>query len=89
MLEAELVEFNGEADHVHLLLRYPPPLPISELLRPLKGASARRMRQDHIGRCNRARMHRHFWTPSNFAVSAGRAPLSIIIQDPENQARPL
>jgi putative transposase len=78
VLGAELVKFNGEPDHVHLLVRYPPALPLSELVRRLKGATARRMRQDYTGRCNRARMHGHFWTPSHFAVSAGGAPLAII-----------
>ena len=87
-LSADLVEFNGEADHVHLLVSYPPTLAISTLVRRLKGASARRMRQDYTSRCNRARMHGHFWTPSYFAVSAGGAPLSIK-QYIENQARPL
>jgi putative transposase len=28
-LDVELVEFNGEADHVHLLVTYPPTLAIS------------------------------------------------------------
>jgi len=31
----------------------------------------------------------NFWTPSYFAVSAGGAPLAIITQYIENQARPL
>ncbi|WP_020576420.1 IS200/IS605 family transposase [Actinopolymorpha alba] len=89
-LGAELVEFNGEADHVHLLVRYPPQVPISELVRSLKGATARRLRADYTGRCNRARMHGHFWTPSYFAVSvsAGGAPLSVLKQYIENQERP-
>ncbi len=30
-LNADLVEFNGEADHVHLLVAYPPTLAISVL----------------------------------------------------------
>jgi putative transposase len=89
ILGAELVECNGEPDHVHLLVQYPPALPISELVHRLKGATARRMRAEYTGRCNRARMHGHFWTPSYFAVSAGSAPLSIIKQYIENQARPL
>lgn len=75
---AELTEFNGEADHVHLLVRYRPQVPISELVRRLKGATAQRLRADYTRRCNRARMHGHFWTPSYFAVSTGGAPLSII-----------
>jgi REP-associated tyrosine transposase len=28
-LDVELVEFNGETDHVHLLVAYPPTLAIS------------------------------------------------------------
>jgi len=36
-LGAELVEFKCEADHVHLLIRYPPALAISTLVRRSKG----------------------------------------------------
>lgn len=39
-LDAELVEFNGEADHVHLLVAYPPTLAISALVQRLKGRTA-------------------------------------------------
>ncbi len=77
-----------EADHVHLLVRYPPQVSISELVRRSTGATARRMRQDYTGRCNRARMHAHFWTPSYFAVSSGGAPRSVLRQYFENQDRP-
>jgi len=37
---AELREFNGENDHVHLLVHYPPKLPVSTLVNRLKGVSA-------------------------------------------------
>ncbi|MGW1554118.1 IS200/IS605 family transposase, partial [Streptomyces sp. NPDC002346] len=30
--EAELIEFNGEADHVHLLVHYPPKVTLSKLI---------------------------------------------------------
>lgn len=36
-LGSELVEFNGESDHVHLLVAYPPTLAISTLAQRLKG----------------------------------------------------
>lgn len=36
-LDAELVEFNGEPDHIHLLVAYPPTLAISVLAQRLKG----------------------------------------------------
>ena len=33
--EAELVEFNGESDHVHLLINYPPKIALSKLVNSL------------------------------------------------------
>jgi putative transposase len=86
---AELVEFNGEPEHAQLLVSYPPTVAISDLVRRLKGAAPRPMRADYTGRCNRARMHGHSWTPSYLAVCAGGARLSIIKQYIKNQARPL
>ena len=85
---AELREFNGEHDHVHLLTAYPPKIAVSSLVNSLKGVSARRLRQDFTGRVNRATMHAHFWSPSYFAASCGGAPLSIIRQYIEQQQRP-
>ena len=34
--EADLREFNGEADHVHLPVNYPPKVPVSALVNSLK-----------------------------------------------------
>ncbi len=88
-LDAELIEFNGEADHVHLLIAYPPTLAISTLVQRLKGRTAYAVRREFTGRCVRARMRGHLWSPSYFAVSCGGAPLSIIKQYLDGQARPL
>ncbi|WP_279306110.1 IS200/IS605 family transposase [Micromonospora globispora] len=43
--QTELVEFNGEAEHVHLLVNLPPKVALSKLVNSLKGVSWRRMRQ--------------------------------------------
>lgn len=43
-LEAELVEFNGEADRVHLLVGFPPKAAVSRLVDSLKDVSSRRLR---------------------------------------------
>lgn len=58
-LDAELVEFNGEADHVHLLVAYPPTLAISQLVQRLKSHAAYAVRREFTGACVRARMHGH------------------------------
>jgi putative transposase len=88
-LHAELVEFNGEADHVHLLVAYPPTLAISTLVHRLKGRTAYAVRREYTGACVRARIRGHLWSPCYFAVSCGGAPLSIIKQYIHGQARPL
>jgi putative transposase len=85
---AELREFNGEADHVHLLVHYPPKVALSRLVGSLKGVSARRLRQefpDHIRKYLRGG---HFWSPSYFAASCGGPPLAIINEYIEQQKRP-
>ena len=46
--ETELVEFNGEADHVHLLVYVPPTISVSKLVNSLKGMSSRRLKQLHV-----------------------------------------
>lgn len=88
-LNAELVEFNGEAHHVHLLVAHPPTLAISQLVQRLKGRSAYAVRREYTGACVRARTRGHLGSPSYFAVSCGGAPLSIIKQYIHGQARPL
>jgi putative transposase len=77
-LGAELVEFNGEADHVHLLAAYPPAVAISQRVQRLKGRTAYAVRREYTGACVRARMRGRRWLPSYFAVSCGGTPLSII-----------
>jgi putative transposase len=71
-----------------LLVSYRPALAVSTIAKQLKGTTARRMRADYSGNCNRAQMHGHCRTPSYFAVAAGGAPWSIIQQYIENQAGP-
>lgn len=87
-LGAQLAEFNGEDDHVHLLVRYPPRLAISTLVNSLKGVSAYYLRKEFTGRINRHIMRGHLWSPSYFAASCGGAPLAIIKEYIDQQKRP-
>jgi putative transposase len=87
--ETELREFNGEADHVHLLVHYPPKTALSKLINSLKGVSSRYLRAQYTGRINRIGLGSVFWSRSYFAGSCGGAPLSIIRQYIEGQQRPV
>lgn len=42
---AVLVETDGEKDHVHLLVNYPPTVSVSKLVNSLKGVSSRLLRK--------------------------------------------
>jgi putative transposase len=86
--EAELREFNGEGDHVHLLVHYPPKVALSKLVNSLKGVSSRYLRAEYTERINRLGTSSVFWAPSYFAGSCGGAPLSILKAYIENQKRP-
>lgn len=87
-LGATLDEFNGEADHVHLLITYPPTLAISTLAMRLKGRAAHTIRAENRLHISTLRMNGHLWSPAYFAASAGGAPLATIKQCIDNQARP-
>ena len=82
-MDAGLVEFNGEADHVHLVVRYPPSVSISEIVGRLKGCSSRRLRLRYRGLVGKT-----IWSPSSFASSSGSAPLDVLKRYIENQRRP-
>jgi putative transposase len=86
--EARLVEANGEDDHVHLLVEYPPKVAIAKLVNSLKGVSSRRLRVLHPEIAQRY-YQGVLWSPSYFAASCGGAPLSIIRQYVENQRQNL
>jgi len=85
--ESELIEMQGEDDHVHLLVNFPPKASIAKLVNSLKGVSSRRLRQLHPGLRRRYR-NGVLWSPSYFAASCGGAPVSIIRQYIEQQRVP-
>ena len=90
--ESELLEFNGEEDHVHLLVSFPPKVAISVMVNSLKGVSSRRLKQQFpelerfwsvVGSKNA------LWSPSYFVSSVGGAPIEVLKKYIENQDAPL
>ena len=86
--EAELVEFDGEDDHVHLLVNYPPKVAVSALVNSLKGVSSRLIRKKNYPSIRRKLCGGALWSPSYFASSCGGAPIEIIRQYIEQQQTP-
>jgi putative transposase len=85
--EATLDEFNGERDHVHLLIQYPPKVAVSGLVNSLKGVSARRLRQERPDIARRY-WRGGLWSASYFAASCGGAPIEGLRQYIEQQRAP-
>ncbi len=85
--EVELVEFDGEEDHVHLLVNYPPKVQLSKLVNSLKGVSSRKLKLHHLEVTNRY-FKSALWSPSYFAGSCGGAPIETVRQYIEQQITP-
>ncbi len=87
-MDAELLEFNGEADHVHLMVQCPPKLALSSLVGKLKGKSSYCLRREFWPQVKNKLWGNRFWSPSYCAVSCGGAPLEIVKQYIEDQRSP-
>ena len=80
----QTVEINGEADHIHLLLLFPPTLSISSLVNTLKAVSSRMIRARYPGILQGGKTGL-FWSRSYFAATAGGVTLDILKQYVEKQ----
>ena len=87
--ETELVEFNGEANHVHLLVNFPPKVALSKLVNSLKGVSSRRLHQEFPDLVRHYWRAQRLWSGSYFAGSVGGAPISVLRQYIEQQNHPV
>nr|WP_027335288.1 IS200/IS605 family transposase [Halomonas sp. HL-48] len=77
-LDCCILEFDGEEDHVHLLVEYPPKLSISVMVNNLKSTSSRRVRflNTHIPRLSKSSAA--LWSRSYFACSVGGATIKML-----------
>ncbi|MFU8854178.1 IS200/IS605 family transposase [Micromonospora sp. SL1-18] len=85
---AELREFNGEDDRMHLLVHYPPSIALPRLANSLKGVSSRYLRRQFTGHPRTYLSGEHLWSPSYFAGSRGGTPLTVVKEYIENQKHP-
>ena len=86
--EVDLVEFNGEKDHVHLLINYPPKISVSRLVNSLKGVSSRCLKT-YFPEFKKYYWKNALWSPSYFAGSCGGAPLNLIKEYIQSQETPV
>ena len=78
--ESTLIEFDGEGDHVHLLVNYPPKVSVSKLVNSLKGVSSRLIRKKQFPSVKNSLWGGSLWSPSYFAGSCGGATIEVVRQ---------
>ncbi|GAA4187480.1 IS200/IS605 family transposase [Microbispora amethystogenes] len=87
--ECEPAEFNGAANHVHLLVNLPPKVALSRLVNSLKRVSSRRMRTEFPEPARHYYRANTLWSDFSFAGSVGGTPISVLRQYIEQHNRPV
>lgn len=85
---SKITEFNGEADHVHLVISYPPDVEVSKLVNNLKTVSSRLIRKEFHEHVNRFYNKPVFWTGAYFVASCGGVTLEQLKSYVEKQSSP-
>jgi putative transposase len=82
----KLIEVNGEADHIHLLIEFPPTASQSSVLGRLKHISAKFFLKRYGAQC--WGNHKHtLWNSGYFVASTGGVTLETLKKYVENQGR--
>jgi len=85
----ELVEFGGEADHVHVLFEANPTVKLSDLVKNLKSVSARHLRKEYANHLAPFYEKPYFWNNAYALISVGgRANVETLLRYIENQDDP-
>lgn len=64
-----ILEINGEQDHVHLLIECPPQHYIPDIIKALKGISARLLMKEYESIFKKKLWGGHLWNPSYFIAT--------------------
>jgi putative transposase len=86
--EGRLIEFNGEVDHVHLLIQYTPQTELSKLINNLKTVSSRYLRKEFAEPVNEFCGQDVLWTSGYGIFSCGGVTVEELKKYLENQDRP-
>lgn len=70
--DCELIEFNGETDHVHLLFRYTPQTELPKFINNLKSVTSRYLRKEFADHLSQYYWKDVFWNGSYFIATRAR-----------------
>ena len=86
--EIDLLDFNGEADHIHLLLEMHPNIMPSKFINNLKTVSSRLIRKEFEEELKPYYWKPVLWTRAYCLLTTGGATIDVIREYIKNQERP-
>ena len=81
----ELTNLDGEDDHVHILFRAKPTTDLVKFINTVKGATARRIRNEYEDELKTELWGDSFWNDSYCLISTGQVSLDVLKQYVEDQ----
>ena len=84
----EILQINGEEDHLHILFEAPPQVQLSKLINNFKTVSSRLIRKNHKEQVEKYYWKPYFWNNSYLIISSGGAPIEVIKKYIQNQTTP-
>ena len=86
--DIELLEFNGESDHIHLLIEAHPSMELSKVINNIKTVSSRMVRKEFKSYLEKFYWKPYFWKRGYCIITTGGATLDIIRKYIEEQETP-
>ena len=83
----QLIEMNGESDHIHILFDAPPQIQLSKMINSYKTVTSRLIRKEFAEHLHSYYWKPYFWSQSYMVLSTGGAPLEVIKKYIEEQGR--
>ncbi len=85
MADCKLLEFDGERDHIHMMVSVHPKVAAVLLVGKLKTNISRILRNNYWAQIKTKLWGKHFWSPNYWVVSVGGASLDVVKAYIENQ----
>lgn len=82
-----ILEINGESDHIHLLIECTPQHHIPDMIKALKGVSARLLMKEYGESLKKKLWGGHLWNPSYFVATVSENTEEQIVNYIKNQKR--
>lgn len=86
--EFQILVIDGEDDHIHLVVDYPPKLSLSKLVMVLKANTTKKIREQRFDEVESVLMDDHFWSPSYLVSSTGGDSLEKVRRYVQDQRKP-